>query len=848
MKHWKLKLSSCFLLLAITCPVFAETMLLEPNIQGYYSGDIVHALISNGKYYLDIQDMSESLKFKFTPDSGEGTFMGKSFSVQSMKSLDTDFMIEGGREYYSMDFYEKLFPIKLSINPLEMQLDIKSDQILPTTRQKQNSDLRNNMGAPMRLDPFSNYEFDNRYFTFPVMDFIYRRNENLTNWNRAGESRSFGDYYQANFGMLFAGLDTQVTVFSDDYGSNKLTQPRARITAAKTLLEEPRNKANLVKFQIGDILGMNNTLFHYGTNGRGLVASSFKDLVISADKTIDITGVLPNGWEAELYLNNQLIGFRQGSIDGRYEFKNIPVNYGLNDFKVILYGPFGETREEERRYYSGTSPVKSGELGYNINVYQADRYLFESNEPSISDTNSLVGDSMVYYGVTDHLTMSGGFVNVESASQTGENLQFGTAGLQLALNGLSLQYNTNYSFNNNAVGHHFDVQGDIYIGGIFARYEYYGNIESPISYYQNNYLKDLFETRLTGLVPFVNVPYYLSYIYRSNHENDLYQEVHARISPNFRRYYNFTLENVWRQEIDYTENYLDAMLQASYRNLRLHAKAKYQTLPDNYLRDYGASLEYRWDKNTFFQANWLHDCRSKYMDVGDLDSFSIGLGRLFPFGGINISAGFDTDKNLSFGLTYNISLGKIPYRPEPFINAETQMSNYGSIYARAVDNYGAPVSDVKLIVGGRENPSVTDDKGEVLITNLEPYQKTLIIVDETDVDDLALVPEFTSKKLVLRPGVLRPVDIPFNKRGGFDGQLTDMNTGEGYNVYIKNQSDETIAVKSVDSDGSFIFDGIKFGRYNLEVRNNKDQLLNKMDIVIGTSFYSITTPISVSLN
>ncbi len=144
----------------------------------------------------------------------------------------------------------------------------------------------------------------------------------------------------------YAGLDTQVTVFGDDYGKNHLSQPGARITAGRTMLEPSPRLLNLVRFQAGDIVSAGNNLFYNGVAGRGILLSSFKDLVISADKTIDITGPMAAGWNAELHLNNQLIGFRQSGIDGRYEFKNIPVNYGLNDFKVVLYGPYGEVREE----------------------------------------------------------------------------------------------------------------------------------------------------------------------------------------------------------------------------------------------------------------------------------------------------------------------------------------------------------------------------------------------------------------------------------------------------------------------------------------------------------------------
>lgn len=828
---WKKYGAVCFLF--ISGNAAADALLLAPNIQGYSSDEIIHALDSGGEYYLDIQDLAESLKFKFDADTGRGTFMDKNFTIDS-KASHID---KNGRNYYSTDFYEKIFPIKLKVNPLESQLEVKSEYALPTTKKHRNTARWLNMDPVPKDDPFSNYEFDERYFSAPVVDLVYRRNETKAR----GGAWSGGDYYQANIGMLFAGLDTAATLFGDNFGGNRLENPRARILAGQTLLEEPRNALNLVKFQAGDIFGNPNSMFHRSTTGRGATANSFKDLVVSADKTIDINGIMPSGWEAELYLNNQLIGFRQGSIDGRYDFRNIPVNYGLNNFRVMLYGPFGEVQEVERRFYSGTAPVKAGEFGYSLAAYQARRYLIEANEPQHSNQDNITADSLFYYGVSDHFVLIGGASNAESATEKGKDLQFGTAGAQIALNGVSLQYNLNGNFENQKIGHHADVQGNIYIGDIFARYEYYGGTNAPISHYQGKYLNELFEGRLTGSIPFVNVPYYVSYL-----QNDLpLREIHARLSPNFMRYYNLTFENVWRDNDGLIENYVESLAQASYGKFRIFARARYQTEPENYWRNYGAFSEYRWNRNTFINAGWNHDCRSNYMNARDIDSGSVGMGRLFRFGGIQLSASIDTDRNVSFGLLYNTSFGKVPDRYAPFINSETQMANYGAIYARATDENGEPVKNAKIIVSGRQDPSYTDDNGGALIVNLESYQKTIMTIDEQDVEDIALTPEYGQKKLVLRRGAVRPVDIPFYRLGGIEGRLSGMAPGQRYRVYVKDRLDEVIAMKIADTDGAFLFDGIKYGDYRLEVFDGENRLLNIVNITIDKNFHVMKNVLDV---
>jgi len=841
MKYWKRRAFSALSILAIAGAASAEELLLEPSVQGADSGQVVHAAQIGGGYFLDVQDMADSLGFGFEPGTGRGNFMDKGFSA-----ADTDEVRIRGRDYYPADFYERALGVKLGVDTREMKLSVDADRPLPTTLKRQSEARRRNMLPPPADDPFSNYEFDERMFSFPVVDLIYRRNEYFSGWGRDYETRSHGDYYQANFGMIFLGLDTQATIFGDNYARNSPSEPRARILAGRTFLEEPGNKLNLVRFQAGDMQSAGNSIFSRGFGGRGVAASSFKDLVISADRTININGPLPAGWEAELYLDNQLIGFRNAGADGRYQFARVPVHYGLNNFRVVFYGPFGEVREEERRFYAGTSPVGAGELGYNLNAHQSRRYLIEANEPDTPDSNDITADAIFYYGMDDYITLIAGASQAESATEKGTQQQFATMGIQTALNGFAVQYNLNQNLGTREFGHHIDTQGNIYIGDIFARYEYYGDIRSPISHFRGGYLKDLFEGRLTGWIPFVSVPYFVSYMHGGYHTDATFDEARLRLSPNFERYYNLTVENVWRKDEAGTENSIESLLQASYGKFRIHARARYRTDPDNYLRDYGAFSEYRWNRNTFIQASWTHDCRSNYSELRDLDTASFSVGRLFDFGGITFAASGDTDRNVSLGIVYNASFGRTQ-DGDAFINSETQMTNYGAINVHAADENGQPLEGVKLIVSGREAPAITDKSGNALIVNLESYQKISAAVDEADVGDLSLVPEWTRKKLVLRPGAVREVDVRFDRLGGMEGQLAGMRDGETYRIKIMDGNGTIVAARTADADGAFIFDGIKYGEYALMVVNGAGNLHNVEHITIDRSFLSMKTPLMVSL-
>lgn len=82
--------------------------------------------------------------------------------------------------------------------------------------------------------------------------------------------------------------------------------------------------------------------------------------------TTDLIGDAPAGWQAELYRDNELLGFQTVGPDGRYSFLEVPTFFGTNRFRIELYGPSGEQRRIERVVDIASSLVQPGQLQYNL--------------------------------------------------------------------------------------------------------------------------------------------------------------------------------------------------------------------------------------------------------------------------------------------------------------------------------------------------------------------------------------------------------------------------------------------------------------------------------------------------
>ncbi len=853
----------CFFLISI-CRLYPgaqdfydDLTVFEAVIQGSYTDDYVYVLMFDGEFYVSPQQIAQATGITISSDERSGYWGNTSkkfyidvqngtagFNGKHIKIDGRDFMEYGGQFFFTADFYQKLFLIHLDFDQRNLLIKIDSDESLPRI---QASDMRKNSAknAAQSYDSFNEYSFDKRLFAWPVLDFTLSKN-----WNKSGDHYSQSDSYAIDAGMLLLGMDADFHIFGNSYVNDR--SPRMRATLSRIFLQEPGNFINLRNFQAGDILGTSGGFFTASTNGRGAQASSFKDFVTSADKTITLSGPLPEGWDAELYLNNQLISFRQPSFAGRYEFANIPVIYGLNNFKIVFYGPTGEIRFEEQRYYSGRSPVKAGELGYNISAYQQGRYLLESNEPFVNDSSALSFDSIGYYGIDDYITVMSGFTSLPDVEDSGILRQYGMLGGQLVLQGVSLQYNAQYGFENDSIGHHFDAQGNIKVADIMARYEYYGDLKSPISYQYNEYLKNLFEIRLSGIFPFISIPWYLSFNDMDSHIGNNYKTISARLSPNFYGYF-FSLENLWERNSffgDGDTNTLVFNMAKMFGIITTNLSASYETYPRLDWAEASARLDYRLDRNTFLSFGGYATNRT-YSSLDNLLALRASCGKIFFFGALTLDTGVDSDNSLSATITYKISFAKNPYKTAVFTDAKTQLSNSGAIAVKAVDESSRPVKGIGVRAAGQLKPEITNDDGIAILTDMPTYAKTYLSVENEIAEDIALSAEKEKYKYVLRPGTILPLEIPFTHKGEIEGQIklkTAATSGRklliGYLVQLRSTDGKIITQTYTDSEGYFILEPAPFGNYKVVVvKDGKDAA--EAEISLNDIIFAMQEPLAI---
>lgn len=174
--------------------------------------------------------------------------------------------------------------------------------------------------------------------------------------------------------------------------------------------------------------------------GRGIVIGNLPIDQGSVFEKIDLRGELPIGYEVELYRNDVLIGSVDHGIDGRYEFLQVPLEFGLNVLRLVFYGPHGERREEVRQINAGEGRLAKGEFQFAASAVQQDENLIPIHSETAPilgpDAGELRAVAVAQYGLSSRITAVAGLA---SFTVGGKRRLQGNAGIRTSLGSAAMQ-------------------------------------------------------------------------------------------------------------------------------------------------------------------------------------------------------------------------------------------------------------------------------------------------------------------------------------------------------------------------------------------------------------------------
>ena len=194
------------------------------------------------------------------------------------------------------------------------------------------------------------------------------------------------------------------------------------------------------KYEFGDIYAPSIPLVLRGKQGRGLYLTNQPLVRPQEFDATTVEGDAPPGWEIELYVNGGLYEYASIGADGHYRFEDVPLRFGQNVFRKVLYGPQGQVREETDQVAIGTDMVKEGRLQYRLLSLQDERPIF-LDDPEVryptEDFGAWNHHAEVGVGLMRNLSLS---TSLSRLSVRGVRRDYGEVTARSSFSGLYTQF------------------------------------------------------------------------------------------------------------------------------------------------------------------------------------------------------------------------------------------------------------------------------------------------------------------------------------------------------------------------------------------------------------------------
>ncbi len=627
---------------------------------------------------------------------------------------------------------------------------------------------------------------------------------------------------------LYAAGEAGPVAYDVRFASNRQGVPESlRVRAYRT---DPSGGLPLGATHIaaGDVQGIATSLVAQSSVGRGFVATNRP---VERNDTFDRTnfrGELPRGWDAELYRNGQLMAFANDRADGRYEFLDVPLQYGQNRFEVVLYGPQGQLRRE----------VKSVPVGLD-SIPPRKTFWWAGFD---DDQHDLIGLSRAPVFRPGGWRGAIGFergLNAKTSIAATAHTLVDIAGRRRSYGELAVRRALGPAL--------FELSGaQDFGGGTALRAQMLGefgrnHIGFETIWARGGFTSDRVLKGVTGLHQIsidrffgggrTSIPVHLDarYTTRASGSNSL--DVTARASASLGRV-ALTGDITWQAERRLygpdPPSALETGLLANARigKVRLRGETRFRLLPHSQFRS--ATIIGEWSAGGSLLNP--HDWRAEIGYDNELGRARAGIGYVRRFNRLAFTASGEaaSDGAVAAGLNLAFSLGPDPRARGGFRASAEKLASHGTTLVRVYrdangngrrDAGEAMEKGVQVSAGRVPVDAVTDANGEVIVDGLDPFQPVLIGIDGSSLPDPLVQPSTPGMVITPRPGIALALDLPLTSAGDIDGTLARAGGGtvEGVDLELVDAEGHRIATTRSDFDGFFLFESVPYGRYTIRI-------------------------------
>lgn len=729
-----------------------------------------------------------------------------------------------GELYIRAERFADLFPLKLSVDLRAQTIRIETLEPFPFEQRLDREEQREQLGSKPVDEPprWPREETPWTALSFPLGDVELRAaSDNALDSRLEGDLRLAGDLAFMT-AQAFASVTTRDGLVGARLELGR-RDPDARLLGPLRATE----------FEIGDVSTTALPLGLRGTSGRGAFVTNTPLERASVFDLIDLRGELPNGYEVELYRNNVLIRSTRRSNNGQFEFLQVPVDYGLNVFRLVFFGPQGQRREEVRRISVGDGRLGEGEFHYSFGAAQNDVNLFGVQGPYFTpsqDYGAWRTTALLEYGLTSGLTLS--VAGAWFDSDTGKRWM-ASSGMRTGIGDIAMKFDVGMQPHGKAA--QIGIGGILWgLGYSFNHAEYSGEFVDEIHAFSDEFLKratDLnFNSTFTlggGQDPFV-IP--VSGRFRHVEYADRRTTTDAALRASA-RVENFLVSNT----LDFSRVakpglYSGSQLLGSFdlstlsgSRTNYRGSISYELVPRPKLIAASAEVDHAVDERTLVRGGISQALQGK--------ETQFSLSGIREFGRFTLA--FDGSYGVKEGsysavLRLGFSFGRNPLTGSLFLY-KPGLAASGAVAIRAYRDvngdrhYGAGdelLPDVEFGAGSQYEK--TDAQGMAFLGNLGDGTRTSFQIDDTTLPDIALAPASKGIEIVPRPGRIHVTDFAIQELSEIEGTARFAGNGSqrgvsGLALQLTDANSKVVAATRTESDGFFLFEQVLPGKYTIAI-------------------------------
>ncbi len=720
--------------------------------------------------------------------------------------------------YVESHLLEQWLPIRMTINLFRSFIVVTPSRKLPpqlrTERERvaermREGDASYDSGYPQREIPHS-------VLDGPSIDELMSF---ARTFNSLGDKNNFR--HTTQLAGEVGGFESYAFLNGDEKKIERWRLSLSRTDAQGQLL----GPLGLRQIQLLDLDMPRMPLISEAQQGRGFILSNFPLTLPTTFQTTDFQGVLPAGWEVELFRNEVFLGRRTSEGTGRYVFSNISLYYGTNRFRFSFYGPHGERRQEYKNYQIDGSLVASNVPNYRLGYARLD------------DKRQRLALQYAQ-GVSKSVSLSAGFLKDDNTTL---DRPYGSAGLAW-FNDLFL-LNTNCALSGaGGTACEFGEQTGWDTTSLGMKYTTLSRFQSDSfnSLSQSGALQtNQIDVSLSYILPLTTgVGMTWDYIRRGYEDHSTTNRITNRSSIGIDW---ATLNNELNYDFESSPHLSGkANVDIIPHSTRFRVGVDYNV---KQLMDVEGEIQKNVDREYSVTA------LLRYLLSNRIFQTHVLVAKLYDALSIAVDLGVNGPKDYSAGIQFAMSMLRNPQDGNWRFSRET-LTLTGSASAQVFvdsnengkwDPDERPLPNLALLLNQREAGGVTDAHGTLLITQIRPYLATDLSISLRSLEDPFLHPSPKGVRFYPRAGKTAVLSLPVVVRGEADGLITlvEGNKTRGKrNFEVELLNEQGALVRKVRSgyDGVYLIDELPPGKYRVRP---SPEALESLKVGVRPAFHEV---------